>query len=293
MGVAPSASGARDLRQGTAGGGVAVGAEVVKSTPGTWSTRAISSSMSAASDSSGPTSGSRTRGLEMRPRPCRMYFAATVPGTWVMVARTSGSSAWCAAVAVARSLAFTASTMVRYGSGAMLAVTPMSPVPPIARVGSALASSPAEVEQVGLVEHPADLAEVAFGVFDGADVGVLRRAQDRLVLDLDAGAAGDVVEDHRQVGRVGDHAEVREDAGLRRLVVVRRDDHDAVGAGLLAVLVQLDGVRGLVGPAAGDDLGAAVGDLLGDLDELDLLGVGEGAGLAGRAGDDDAVGAVR
>ena len=80
--------------------------------------------------------------------------------------------------------------------------------------------------------------------------GCLRGAQDRLVLDRDAGAARDVVEDHRQVGRVGDHPEVREHARLRRLVVVRRDDHDAVGAGLLAVLVQLDGVRGLVRAAA-------------------------------------------
>ena len=44
-----------------------------------------------------------------------MYLAATVPGTWVMTARTSGSSDWCAAVAVVRSPAFTASTITRYG----------------------------------------------------------------------------------------------------------------------------------------------------------------------------------
>ena len=104
---------------------------------------------------------------------------------------------------------------------------------------------------------------------------------------------GDVVQEDGQIGRVGDHAEVGEDARLGRLVVVRGHDHDAVGARLFAVLVELDGVRGLVGTAARDDLGAPVDDLLGDLDELDLLGVGQGAGLAGRAGDDDAVGAVR
>ncbi len=34
--------------------------------------------------------------------------------------------------------------MVRYGVAVMFAVTPMSPVPPIARVGSAFASSPAK-----------------------------------------------------------------------------------------------------------------------------------------------------
>ncbi len=87
--------------------------------------------------------------------------------------------------------------------------------------------------------------------------------------------------------------EVREDAGLGRLVVVRRDDHDAVGAGLLAVPVELDRVGGLVGAAAGDDLRPAGRDILADLDEADLLGVGEGGGLAGGAGDDDAVGAGR
>ncbi len=121
---------------------------------------------------------------------------------------------------------------------------------------------------------------------------MLRGTQDRLVPDRDAGAARDVVEDDRQVGGIRDHPEVGEHAGLGWLVVVRRDDHDGVGAGLLAVLVELDRVRGLVRAAARDDLGAAARDRLGDLDEFELLRVGEGAGLAGRAGDDDAVGPV-
>ena len=147
-----------------------------------------------------------------------------------------------------------------------------------------------EVHQIGLVEHAAHLGEVALGVLHREDVRVLREPQDRLVLDRHAGAAGDVVEDHRQIGGVGHETEVREDAGLRGLVVVRRDDHDAVGAGLLAGLVQLDRVRGLVRPAARDDLGAPGRDGLADLDELELLGVGQGRGLAGRSRHDDAVG---
>jgi hypothetical protein len=150
-----------------------------------------------------------------------------------------------------------------------------------------------EVEQVGLVDDAADLGEVALRVLDGDDVGVLGGTEQRLVLDRDARTARDVVEDDRQVGRVGDHAEVREDAGLRGLVVVRRDDHDAVGAGLLAGLVQLDGVGGLVRAATRDDLRAPRRDRLADLDELELLGVGQGAGLARRARDDDAVGTRR
>jgi hypothetical protein len=58
------------------------------------------------------------------------------------------------------------------------------------------------------------------------------------------------------------------------------------------VLVELDRVGRLVRAAARDDLRAAAGDLFADLDQPDLLGVGERGGLAGRARDDDAVGAV-
>src|SRR5690606_20722887 len=60
------------------------GRKFEKSAPGTSLTSASSSSMIAASHSSGPTRGSRTRGLEIRPRPCRIYFTATVPGTCVI-----------------------------------------------------------------------------------------------------------------------------------------------------------------------------------------------------------------
>ena len=147
-----------------------------------------------------------------------------------------------------------------------------------------------EVHQVGLVEHAADFAEVALRVLDRQHVGVLGDPEDRLVADRHTGAAGDVVEDHRQVGGVGDEPEVGEDAGLRGLVVVRRDDHDAVGADLLARLVELDRVRGLVRAAARDDLRAAGGDILADLDQADLLGIRQRARLTGGAGHDDAVG---
>jgi hypothetical protein len=148
-----------------------------------------------------------------------------------------------------------------------------------------------EVHQVGVVEHAADLGEVALGILDRQDVRMLGGPQNGLVLDRDAGAARDVVEDDRQVRGVGDEPEVGEHAGLGGLVVIRRDDHDRVGAGLLAGLVELHRVGGLVGAAAGDDLRPAGRDGLADLDELELLRVGERAGLAGGGGDDDAVGA--
>ncbi len=59
-----------------------------------------------------------------------------------------------------------------------------------------------------------------------------------------AGAERDVVEHHRQVGRVGDGGEVAQQPGLRRPVVVRRHDQQAVRAGLLGRARQLDRVRG-------------------------------------------------
>src|SRR5690606_8078428 len=105
-----------------------------------------------------------------------------------------------------------------------------------------------------------------------------------------AGSPGNVVEDDGEVRGIRNHPEVSEHASLGGLVVVRRDDHDAIGAGLLAGLVELNGVGGLVRTTTGDDLGAARRNRLADLDELQLLRVGEGAGLAGGAGDDDAVG---
>jgi hypothetical protein len=146
-----------------------------------------------------------------------------------------------------------------------------------------------EIQQVCLVEHTADLAEVALGVFHRADVRVLGCSQDRLVFDRDAGAAGDVVQDDREVGGIRNHAEVGEYPGLGGLVVIRRDDHDAVGARLLARPVQLDRVGGLVRPATGDDFGPPRRDRHRHLDELQLLRVRQRAGLAGGSRDNDSV----
>ena len=148
------------------------------------------------------------------------------------------------------------------GAGAMFAVTPMSPVAPIARCGSTFASSPEKYSRSVWLSTRLTSLKSPLASLTARMLGCLAARRIVSYLIGHAGAAGDVVQDHRQVGRVGDHAEVREDAGLRRLVVVRRDDHDAVGAGLLAGLVQLDRVRGLVRAAARDDLRAAGRDRL-------------------------------
>ncbi|OEI67242.1 hypothetical protein Cus16_3143 [Curtobacterium sp. ER1/6] len=150
-----------------------------------------------------------------------------------------------------------------------------------------------EVHEVGVVEHPGDLGEVALGVLHREDVRVLRRPHEGLVGDRDAGAPRDVVQDDRQVGGVRDHPEVREHARLGGLVVVRRDDHDAVRPRPLALLVEVDRVRGLVRAAAGDDLRPTGGHGLADLDQSELLRVGQRARLTRGPGHDDAVGTGR
>ena len=63
--------------------------------------------------------------------------------------------------------------------------------------------------------------EIGVGLLDGDDALDLGQPRDRLGLDVDDDPAGDVVGDDRAVGRRGDRLEVRDDARLRRLVVVR------------------------------------------------------------------------
>ena len=138
----------------------------------------------------------------------------------------------------------------------------------------------------------ARLGEVVERLLDGADCLDLGEPRDRLGLDVDDHAARDVVDDDRAVGRVRDRLEVGDDPALRRLVVVRRDDQEPVGAELVRRLGQVDRMRRRIRAGAGDD-GRAVADGLDRrADQVEPLGVLEGRALARRAGDDDPVGAV-
>ena len=105
----------------------------------------------------------------------------------------------------------------------------------------------AVVREVGAGQGPGHGAEVALGVLDRDDPRVLREPDERLHLDRHLRARRDVVEHHRQVGGVGDRGEVAEQAGLRRPVVVRGHDQQAVDAEPLGRPRLLDGVRGVVG----------------------------------------------
>ena len=76
------------------------------------------------------------------------------------------------------------------------------------------------------------LVERAGRLFDEGDVFKFRQADDRLRLDILAGAAGDVVDALRQPGFFGEHFEVLVETLLGRLVVIRGDLQGGVGAAL-------------------------------------------------------------
>ena len=99
----------------------------------------------------------------------------------------------------------------------------------------------------------AGLVEVGVRLLDGLDVRDLCELRHRLRLDVDHDATGDVVGDHRPVGGGGDGLEVLDDPSRRRLVVVGRDDEDAVRARLVRLLCEVDRVCGRVRAGAGDD----------------------------------------
>ena len=66
-----------------------------------------------------------------------------------------------------------------------------------------------------LGDQSRDRLEVAGRVLDRHDVGALGEREERVVLDPRRGAARDVVDDDRQLGRVGHALEVRDQAALR------------------------------------------------------------------------------
>ena len=96
-------------------------------------------------------------------------------------------------------------------------------------------------------------ARSGFACLTATMFSVLAELGQRLRRDVDDAAPGDVVDDHRQAGRRGDGAEVREHAALGRLVVVGHHGQDGVHAAGLGRARELDAVTGVVGAGAGDD----------------------------------------
>src|SRR5690606_29066190 len=112
--------------------------------------------------------------------------------------------------------------------------------------------------------------------------------------DLDEAArpAGDVVEHDREVGGVGDGAEVRDQRSLLRLRVVRSDRQDPVRSRRGGPFGQLDRLGGVVRAGTGDDLGTLADGLFAGGEQRDLLVGGQGGRLPRRTGHYEAVRAV-
>src|SRR5699024_1642513 len=127
------------------------------------------------------------------------------------------------------------------------------------------------VDERGVVHHERGGEEVALGVLDREDVRVVGQPQKRVRDDRGTGAAGDVVEHDRQVGRVGGGTHVRLDRRLRRLRIVGGDDEDAVGSRGGRAPGEVDGVGGDVVAGAGDDLRPVADHAAHDVEQFDLL----------------------
>ena len=102
--------------------------------------------------------------------------------------------------------------------------------------------------------------------------GIARQAHERRHVDVDAGAAGHVVDDDRQRRALGDRAVVLEQPFRRRLVVVRRHREQALRAGLLHLVRELDHLRGVVAAGAGQHRHLAVRFVDENLDDAKALG---------------------
>jgi hypothetical protein len=146
-----------------------------------------------------------------------------------------------------------------------------------------------EVE-VGLLDDAPRLDEVVVRLFDRSDGRDLGELDDRLGLEVDHDASGDVVGDDRLVARVGNGFEVLDDPARRGLVVVGSDDEKAVYTQLVSFTRQMNGVGSGIGAGTGDDSRSPLEHVNGYAEQLEPLVVGEGRTLPRRPSDYEPIG---
>ena len=212
------------------------------------------SRISASSSSVAGTSGRRTERSGRTPSTWSAAFAATAWKPAPLSASIAGMIDRKMRSAAAWSPASNARDDRRRAGGRRRGPTTLTmPTAPCAsrrEQGAVVAGVPG---QAGRGDRLGGGVRVAAGVLHGDDAVVARERVDGRRREPDAGAARDVVEHDGQVGGVGDGLDVPADALLRRARVVRADDEQAVRTGLGGLLGHADGVRGVVGPGAGDD----------------------------------------
>src|SRR5579872_2547731 len=140
--------------------------------------------------------------------------------------------------------------------------------------------------------HLGDLAEIAARFFDRDDTWMLGQRRDGLRQDVDGCAARDVVDHDWQPRGIGDTREMSYHPGLRRLVVVRPDQHQRVDAGLLGSHAELDRMAGVVAAGVGDDRRSIADRLHHGAEELEFFFVVERRRLARGAGEHEPAAAM-
>src|SRR6266581_522680 len=132
--------------------------------------------------------------------------------------------------AAAKSLRSAASTICAISEGISFDDTEMMPRPPIAISGSVSASSPDRTMKSHGAADLAHLRHVPRGFLHADDVLDRRETDERFHVDVDAGAAGHVVEHDRERRAFGDRAIVLKQTFGSRLVVVRGHRQQAIRA---------------------------------------------------------------
>ncbi|MCY1300948.1 hypothetical protein D9M70_505360 [compost metagenome] len=126
--------------------------------------------------------------------------------------------------------------------------------------------------------------DLAGRILDADDVRIgLAKRRHGLDTHIHDRPAGDVVDDDRQLHAFGDRGIMREEALLRRLVVIGRDNEDRIGTSLFGMLRELDCFRRVVGAGAGDHRHPLGRRLDAELDDFLVLVMGKGRRLAGGA----------
>ena len=158
--------------------------------------------------------------------------------------------------------------------------------------GGAVVTAPNGEARRAEVEGVLNEVEVVARLLDTGNVRMLGKRLIGLRRAADACARGDIVEDDRNVDRVRNGGEMLHKTALRGLVVVRRDGEQRVDARALRGFGERNGGRGAVCAAARDDRHAAVDGAHAALNERHALIVAQRRSFAGRAADDDGVGAA-
>ena len=170
----------------------------------------------------------------------------------------------------------------------MLPTTETTPRPPRASERQREAVVAAEHGEIALGDDLRCGVHRAARFLDHRDVGQVRHADDRVGLDVLAGAAGDVVDADRNVDRFGQGLACWKKPFRSRLIVIGRDDERGIGAALGRPAREPQGFFGAVRAGARHDLDAPGRRLDHGRDHALVLRVRKRGTLARRAHRADA-----